>query len=813
MYVLPCENQRLTFHLDAIYLDHAGTTLYSKSLMERFASDMITSLYGNPHSSSTPSQLSTRRIEDIRLRVLQFFNADPEDFEVIFVANATAGIKLVMDSFRGSEDGFLYGYHKDAHTSLIGVRENAVASRCLTDEDAEELVSGSHFFMDNSSDNCPGLFAYPAQSNMDGRRLPLSWPGKLRETLSVGNRKIYSLLDAAALVSTAQLDLNDTSNAPDFTVVSFYKIFGFPDLGALIVRKASGQVLRKRKYFGGGTVDMVVCVKEQWHALKEQTFYESLEDGTLPIHNIFALGTAMATHKELFGSMERISRHTSCLAHKLYKGLRSLRHANGEAVCKLYAPETAFNGYGQSQGPIVAFNLRNSYGAWVSISEVEKLASVRRIHIRTGGLCNPGGVATSIGLQPWEMKRNFSAGFRCGTDNDIIGGKPTGVIRASLGAMSTMHDVESFIAFIQEFYVESRSVPVDLAPMVHDQGHTSFCVESLTIYPIKSCGGFEVSSGVDWEVRKEGLAWDREWCLVHQGTGQVLSQKRYPRMALIRPCLDFEAGLLRIKYHGEIPHGLPHEVCVALSADPTFYEPTGEFRSRSSRVCGDAITALIYSSLNIKNFFSGILDVPCALARFPAGGSGPSTRHSKAHMQRHQQPKTSTDDNDQISGPLQSPPTPPDSENENARPILLSNESPILAINRSSINALNDEILKTGGKLASASVFRANIVLAASNPVAQQKPYIEDFWSRLRIGKQDFQMLGSCRRCHMICVDQNTAIKDSEPFITLAKTRRFEGKVFFGSHMCHIPSLSPTKEWQYPTIRVGDPVTVSFNED
>jgi molybdenum cofactor sulfurtransferase len=230
-------------------------------------------------------------------------------------------------------------------------------------------------------------------------------------------------------------------------------------------------------------------------------------------------------------------------------------------------------------------------------------------------------------------------------------------------------------------------------------------------------------------------------------------------------------------------------------------------------VCGDAITALTYSSSAINDFFSGILGVPCALARFPAGGSGPSSRHSKAHMQKHQQPKTSLNDNDRLSGPSPSPPTPPDSENEGTRPILLSNESPILAINRSSIEALNKEIARTGGKLASTSVFRANIVIAASSPLAQRDPYNEDYWSRLRIGHQEFQMLGSCRRCHMICIDQNTAVKDSEPFVTLAKTRRFDGKVFFGSHMCHIPSLSPTKGSQYPTIRVGDPVTVGFNDE
>ena len=34
----------------------------------------------------------------------------------------------------------------------------------------------------------------------------------------------------------------------------------------------------------------------------------------------------------------------------------------------------------------------------------------------------------------------------------------------------------------------------------------------------------------------------------------------------------------------------------------------------------------------------------------------------------------------------------------------------------------------------------------------------------------------------MVCVDQGTAEKNEEPFVTLAKTRRREGKVFFGVH-------------------------------
>lgn len=213
---------------------------------------MIANLYGNPHSASNSSQLTTRRIDDIRLRLLGLFKADPVDFDVVFVANATAGIKLVVEAFRDQEEGYWYGYHRDAHTSLIGAREAATQHHCFTsDEEVNQWVE------EDVGTPCerPGLFAYPAQSNMNGRRLPMDWTRRIRA------RKqgyVYTLLDAAALVSTSPLDLSDATGAPDFTVLSLYKIFGFPDLGALIVRKATGSVFNKRSYFGGGTVEMVV---------------------------------------------------------------------------------------------------------------------------------------------------------------------------------------------------------------------------------------------------------------------------------------------------------------------------------------------------------------------------------------------------------------------------------------------------------------------------------------------------------------------------------------------------------------------------
>lgn len=793
---------------DSIYLDHAGTTPYPKSLMDAFAKDMTANLFGNPHSASDSSQLSTSRIEDARLRVLHWFKADPAEFDVVFVANATAGIKLVAEALRAAPGGFDYVYHQTCHTSLVGVREEARSSTCFDDSDVGTLLE-----MPGTSGLT--LVAYPAQSNMDGRRLPLPWSDRFRQGRKPSSGRLYTLLDAAALAATSPLDLSDSETAPDFTVVSFYKIFGFPDLGALIVRRQAEPVFDARRYFGGGTVDMVVCRKEQWHAPKTQFLHDRLEDGTLPVHSIVALDLAMKIHRSLFGSMDRVAAHSSYLVERLDRGLRDLRHADGTSVCTIYSQDRSGQEGLLEAGPVVAFNIRNQIGAWVSLAEFEKLATLKSFHVRTGGVCNPGGIASALGLEPWEMKQNFSSGFRCGTDNDIMAGKPTGIIRTSLGAMSTKADVDKFVAFIEEFYRESTPAPA-LEQTVHQKPAASsdLYVESISIYPIKSCGGYRIPPDKEWEVRPEGLAWDREWCLVHRGSGQALSQKRHPKMALLRPCLDFERGELRVSYAGAVPPGMKDEISVPLSHNPAVFEPSVGHRSLPSRVCGDEIALQRYTSDTINNFFSNILGVPCVLARFPPGGQGKNLRHAKAHLQKHQKPRKPP--NLSLPGSYPAPPSPPDSDAESTqRRILLANESPILAINLSSLAALNKEINAKGGQAVSPDVFRANVVVGSKSSTSEcAAPYAEDNWSTLRIGQQHFKMLGSCRRCHMVSINQSTAEKNEEPFVTLSKTRRFDGKVFFGTHMCHIlASDACGRERQYPTIKAGDTVEADVGEE
>jgi molybdenum cofactor sulfurtransferase len=254
------------------------------------------------------------------------------------------------------------------------------------------------------------------------------------------------------------LDLTDPATAPDFVALSFYKIFGFPNIGALIVRKDSAHVLESRKYFGGGTVDMIVAINDTWHVKKDSSIHDRLEDGTLPFHSIFALDHAMNVHERLYGPnpMKFISHHTAQLSRRLYEGLSSLRHANGYPVCRIYKDESAIYGDPSVQGATIAFNVQRADGSLLGFEDVEEAADERNIFVRSGSLCNPGGVATYLGWSPAEMKAAFAAGHKCSNPTQVMLGKPTGVVRVSLGAMSIASDVETLMRFMREVYVSTN---------------------------------------------------------------------------------------------------------------------------------------------------------------------------------------------------------------------------------------------------------------------------------------------------------------------------------------------------------------------
>jgi len=89
-----------------VYLDYTAANLPPRSLIARHADLLREQILGNPHSTNPASSLTMELLERTRRAVLNFFNASPREWVVIFTANATQALKLVGESYpfeRGSE--------------------------------------------------------------------------------------------------------------------------------------------------------------------------------------------------------------------------------------------------------------------------------------------------------------------------------------------------------------------------------------------------------------------------------------------------------------------------------------------------------------------------------------------------------------------------------------------------------------------------------------------------------------------------------------------------------------------------------------
>ena len=277
---------------DITYLDHVGATQYPQSVIRSVYSDLMNSVYGNPHSRNPSSQLSSDITEQVRSRILNHFNTTSDKHTVIFTAGATAALKLLSESFdwqgninKESCHQGRFIYLEQNHTSVVGIRERAALSGtqiiCVTEKDMiEQLPSGetkehSPCSEDETNDTflkdvdcCHNLFAFPAMCNFSGRKYPFEWISQTqRGSLfrSGPHCSWFVLLDASSFVSTSPLNL--VSCVADFVPISFYKMFGFPTgLGALIVKNSSSHILRKC-YYGGGTVQATIS-SERFHVTK-----------------------------------------------------------------------------------------------------------------------------------------------------------------------------------------------------------------------------------------------------------------------------------------------------------------------------------------------------------------------------------------------------------------------------------------------------------------------------------------------------------------------------------------------------------------
>lgn len=122
---------------------------------------------------------------------------------------------------------------------------------------------------------------------------------------------------------------------------------------------------------------------------------------------------------------------------------------------ELYGNDETQRTHSDNQSAVRALNVLRADGRLVGYKEVEHYASEQSIYVLSGSLCNPGGVAMHLGWDSKDLRQAYDAGHRCSNPLQFVLGRPTGVVRVSLGGASTVSDIHAFVHLVQQIYVGS----------------------------------------------------------------------------------------------------------------------------------------------------------------------------------------------------------------------------------------------------------------------------------------------------------------------------------------------------------------------
>jgi uncharacterized protein len=244
-------------------------------------------------------------------------------------------------------------------------------------------------------------------------------------------------------------------------------------------------------------------------------------------------------------------------------------------------------------------------------------------------------------------------------------------------------------------------------------------VSALYVYPVKSCAGLSLDEG---EVAKTGFLHDREWMVVREN-GWFVTQRQYPRMALIRPSVTDKGLVLSAP-------GMPDiELPIIKRADTI-----------PVRVWDDTVPAIDQGDA-VAAWLGKFLETKCRLV--------------------HMSAKRPIGKKYQVSG---------------EEIVSFADSMPFLLVSQASLDDLNARM----DQPVEMSRFRPNIVVYGG------KPFQEDIWKKIRIGDVDFRAVKQCSRCEIITVDQKTAIKDIEPLETLGAYRYETRGIMFGQDLVQV---------------------------
>jgi uncharacterized protein YcbX len=285
-----------------------------------------------------------------------------------------------------------------------------------------------------------------------------------------------------------------------------------------------------------------------------------------------------------------------------------------------------------------------------------------------------------------------------------------------------------------------------------------FAIASLHSYPVKSCAGLTHQQAT---ITPGGLENDRHWVIVDQ-YGIFMTQRTYPRMALVRPRV--EDGILTLSAPGMPDITVPRPTPDAARAVPVRIWAADTLGADE----GDTVA----------QWLSDFLGTPCRLLReHPDARRIASPDHVDTWIDKHGEWEQGFSHEHRFG---------------------FADGFPFLVTSQSSLDELNRQLLDKSAAPITMNRFRPNIVVDGLDA------YDEDHLIGMRIGGLAFAFVKACARCPIPNIDPATAAVGIEPGPTLKAHRMFPQGMLFGVNAVMTGA-------EHATVRVGDDVEPEFS--
>ena len=397
--------------INSIYFDYAKESLFTDSQLKSFGDDLSKNLYGNTHSESPSSELSTNVIEDLRRYILNFFGTTLSDYTVIFTYSSAQALKLIVESIPFDSNSVFY-YSTSSNNDILGLRSLA--------KEKNSQLSSFNILNEKPSDfvsNSTNLITFPLIDEFDGTILNEE---KIKEysLLNSPDYSVFTLVDASLYITNHKLNLKETPFSA--ISISFDKLFGFPNLGAAIVKNSLFKYLN-RPYFGGGTL-VYALTKTNYEKIRIKPS-DKFEDGSLPFLSLASVQYGFKLMESL--GFDNIFLYIKEIKNKFYEKLLNIRYLTGSPVIKIY---------NNNSNSIITFNLLDKNNNILNYKDFLNYLNNKNIILSSGCMSTPISCYEKLG----EKSLNGEIG----------------AIRISIGWATIESDINQFINCIKNYIKE-----------------------------------------------------------------------------------------------------------------------------------------------------------------------------------------------------------------------------------------------------------------------------------------------------------------------------------------------------------------------